>query len=176
MIKITFEVPNLNEAEFVLRAVRSELEKFKQTMAPQPIPPTVEVEVQPTVQPQPQVVADAAPKKSPGRPKKQTETAAPATEAPTQAPVVAETPAPAPVAAAPVANIFDAPAAAPAQAGRTPKDALNALYTKVADAKGAGAAITATMGLLKEFGVARVQDVPQDKWAAFDQRVGAMGA
>ena len=86
MIKITFEVPNLNEAEFVLRAVLSELEKFKQTMAPQPIPPTVEVEVQPTVQPQPQVVVPEAPKKAPGRPKKQPEPAAPVIEAPTQAP------------------------------------------------------------------------------------------
>lgn len=174
MIKITFEVPNLNEAEFVLRAVRGELDRYR---AANPAPtagprePTTEVEVTPTVQPQPTIIAEPAPKKAPGRPKK-TEPAAPDAVTLAQEPDSTVT---TPGAAAP-ANIFDAPAAAPAQAGRTPKDALNALYTKIADANGAGAAITATMGLLKEFGVSRVQDVPQDKWAAFDQRVGAMGA
>jgi pyruvate/2-oxoglutarate/acetoin dehydrogenase E1 component len=45
---------------------------------------------------------------------------------------------------------------------------MNELYAKIADTQGAGAAIKATMSLLKEFGVARVTDIPTEKFGAFE--------
>jgi hypothetical protein len=94
--------------------------------------------------------------------------------------VSAPAPTPTPAAAAVPANIFDAPTpaatpvAAPAQSGQLPKDVMGALYSRISDAKGSGEAIKVTMSLLREFGVARVQDLPQDKWAAFEQRAGSV--
>ena len=184
-IRITFDIPNIAEAEFVLAAVREKVDQYRARQATQAAQaaasePNVEpvvtpvVAANPPVQEAPPPAPAAEPRKGPGRPKK---SADPVAEAPAPAPA----PVAAPVAApAPAANIFDAPPATVATAAPDvigdPKEALNALYNKISDTKGAGAAISATMKILKAHGVSRVQDLPKEKYGAFLADVAQAGA
>lgn len=174
-IRISFDVPNLMEAEFVLSAVRAKLDELRAKQAEAP-PEQVAVTAAGTVvEP---VATQATPPKSPGRPRKAGKPADP-DPVPEVEPVAA--PVTAPVATPAPTNIFDAPpadapapVAAPTSSGASPKDLMNKLYAYVADTKGAGEAIKVTMALLKQFGVARVVDVPQDKWGAFESEVNKL--